>query len=46
MSQRLIVRSEAEADLSEAARWYEDREAGLGLPIIRLITSLERSLLV
>ena len=30
MSRRLIVRPEAEADLTEAALWYEAREAGLG----------------
>jgi hypothetical protein len=30
MSHRLIVRSEAETDITEAALWYEDREAGLG----------------
>jgi len=34
MSRRLIVRSEAEADLTEAALWYEARGAGLGLDLI------------
>ena len=33
MSHRLIVRSEAEADLIEAVLWYEGREAGLGLEL-------------
>lgn len=30
MKRRLIVRGEAEADLTEAALWYDEREAGLG----------------
>jgi plasmid stabilization system protein ParE len=30
MSLRLIVRPEAEADILNAALWYESREAGLG----------------
>ena len=33
MSRRLIVRPEAEADITEAALWYEEREAGLGLEL-------------
>ena len=33
MSRRLIVRPEAEADLTEAALWYEAREAGLGVEL-------------
>jgi len=33
MSYRLIVRAEAEADITEAALWYEGREAGLGLEL-------------
>ena len=28
MSRRLIVREEAEADITEAALWYEEREFG------------------
>lgn len=31
MSAGLIIRPEAEADISEAAQWYEHRRAGLGL---------------
>ena len=31
MSRRLIVRPEAEADITEAALWYDERETGLGL---------------
>ena len=30
MSQRLIVRPEAEAEMAEAFDWYEDRVPGLG----------------
>lgn len=31
MSRRLIIRPEAEADIIDAAVWYETREHGLGL---------------
>jgi plasmid stabilization system protein ParE len=31
MSRRLIVRPEAESDITDAAVWYEDRESGLGM---------------
>lgn len=34
MSRRLIIRDEAEADIAEAARWYEDRQPGLGLEFV------------
>jgi len=37
VSRRLIVRSEAEADVTEAALWYEERAAGLGLELVREI---------
>ena len=30
MNRRLIVRSEAEADITKAALWYDKREKGLG----------------
>ena len=33
MSRRLIVRAEAEFDITEAAVWYEGREPGLGLQV-------------
>jgi plasmid stabilization system protein ParE len=33
MRRRLIVRDEAEADITEAALWYEERAAGLGLEL-------------
>lgn len=31
---RLVIRPEAEADVSEAARWYEDRWNGLGTEFV------------
>lgn len=33
MSRLLIVRPEAETDITEAAVWYESREHGLGLEV-------------
>lgn len=30
MSQKLIIRAEAEAEIEEAFRWYEARQSGLG----------------
>src|SRR2546422_3321588 len=33
MSRRLIIREEAEADITEAALWYEEHETGLGLEL-------------
>lgn len=30
MSRRFIVRPQAEADLEQAARWYDEEQAGLG----------------
>lgn len=30
MNRRLIIRAEAEADITEAAMWYEGQEGGLG----------------
>ena len=33
MSRRIIVRTEAEADITEAALWYDEREPGLGLEL-------------
>jgi len=35
VSRRLIVRPEGEADITEAAMWYEEQVAGLGLELIR-----------
>ena len=37
MKLRTFVRPEAQTDIREAARWYEDREAGLGLRFLREI---------
>lgn len=37
MKRRTFVRPEAQTDIRESARWYEDREAGLGLRFLREI---------
>lgn len=34
MSRRLIVRPKAEADITDAAVWYDSRDPGLGLELI------------
>jgi plasmid stabilization system protein ParE len=34
MNRRLIIRPEAEADLTDAAVWYDSRESGLGLELL------------
>jgi toxin ParE1/3/4 len=34
MSRRLIVRPEAEADITAAALWYDERATGLGLELL------------
>ena len=34
MNRRLIIRPEAEADLTDAAGWYDSREPGLGLEFL------------
>jgi plasmid stabilization system protein ParE len=34
---RLVVRDAAEADITEAARWYEQRSAGLGSEFLRAV---------
>jgi toxin ParE1/3/4 len=39
MNRRLIVRPEAEADITDAAEWYETREPGLGLELLSEIHS-------
>lgn len=38
---RLVIRPEAEADVAEAARWYEDRWQGLGTEFVE---EVERAL--
>ena len=45
MSRRLIVRAEAEFDITEAAVWYESREPGLGLQVTAEISAaIQRAL--
>ena len=39
MNRRLIIRPEAEADLTDAAVWYDSRELGLGLELISEVNS-------
>lgn len=39
MSRRIIVRPEAEADIVDAAMWYDSREAGLGLELVSEVRS-------
>jgi toxin ParE1/3/4 len=39
MNRHLIVRTEAEADLTDAAVWYDSRETGLGLELISEVHS-------
>jgi plasmid stabilization system protein ParE len=39
MNRRLIIRPEAEADLTDAAMWYDGRELGLGLELISEVHS-------
>ena len=37
MTPRFVVRSQAEADIAEAFRWYEQRSAGLGTEFLRAV---------
>lgn len=37
MKHRLIVRPEAERDITEAAQWYERRDPGLGADFLRCV---------
>ena len=39
MNRQLIIRPEAEADLADAAVWYDSREPGLGLDFISEVHS-------
>jgi toxin ParE1/3/4 len=39
MNRLLIVRPEAEADISDAAVWYDGREPGLGMDLISEVSS-------
>jgi toxin ParE1/3/4 len=45
MNRRVIIRSEAEADLADAAVWYDSRDLGLGLELISEVRSaIDRAL--
>ncbi len=44
MKRRLIIRSKAEADLLQAARWYESERLGLGREFLDEAYSLAESL--
>lgn len=39
MNRHLIVRPEAEADITDAAAWYDSRESGLGLELMSEVQS-------
>ena len=39
MRRRLVVRTEAEDDITDAAEWYDSREPGLGLQLITEVHS-------
>ena len=39
MSRRLIIRDEAEVDITEAALWYDGQEKGLGLELTTEVRS-------
>jgi hypothetical protein len=43
MNRRLIVRPEAEADITNGAVWYESREAGLGLELTSEVSLSNRA---
>lgn len=45
MSLQLIVRPEAEVDVTEAVLWYEGRESGMGFEVLaELDAAVERAL--
>lgn len=37
MTWRVVIRPEVESDVAEAAKWYEEREAGLGAEFVEEI---------
>ena len=39
MNRRLIIRPEAEVDITDAALWYDEREPGLGRELISEVQS-------
>jgi toxin ParE1/3/4 len=43
MRYRLIVREEAEADITQAAQWYENERLGLGIEFISEIRRVVRN---
>jgi toxin ParE1/3/4 len=44
MAHRLIIRAEAEADISDAATWYNNRQSGLGKEFLEQVEiSLNRA---
>jgi plasmid stabilization system protein ParE len=45
MSRRLIVRPEAEVELTEAFDWYEDRVPGLGSEFLLCVDAVFRAIL-
>ena len=45
MSREIIIRPEAEAELTEAFQWYEARAAGLGSEFIRTVDRLFNSII-
>lgn len=45
MTRSLIVRPEAESDLSEAYAWYEDRLTGLGSDFLLCVDAVMHSIL-
>lgn len=44
MTWRVVVRPEVEADMAEAAAWYESRQAGLGLRFVEEVFEVWDSL--
>ena len=45
MTRRLVIRPEAEADITNAVVWYEDRELGLGDTVLKEIrAAIDRAL--
>ena len=42
MRRRLVVRAEAEADITDAVLWYEERAQGLGLELLQEVAIATR----
>lgn len=45
MSRQLIIRPEAEAEMTEAFEWYEDRSSGLGCEFLLCVDAVFSSIL-